>query len=71
MGALARGEITFWRCHDLLPAKPAFVSSDVHEFIRAVVSEVDNDQSGFRELLELLESGGSEADVVKLMDWLG
>jgi len=71
MGRLARSEITLSRCYALLPPNPCFVSKNVHHFIRNVVSEVDNDQSGFRELRDLLKNGATQSQIVDFMNWLG
>lgn len=71
MGKLARSEISLSACYNLLPSQPSFVSKEVHQFIEDIVSEVDNDQSGFRELQQLLETGATQSQVVDFMNWLG
>lgn len=71
MGKLARGEISLDCCYDLLPLKPPFVSEEVHRFIRDLISEVDYDRSGFRELHEHLTGGATESQIIDLMRWLG
>jgi hypothetical protein len=70
-GKLARGKISLSACYDLLPSKTSLVSKEVHQFIENIVSEVDNDQSGFRELQQLLETGATQSQVVDFMRWPG
>jgi hypothetical protein len=43
-------------------------SREVHEFIEDIVSEVDNDQSGFDVLLLLLEEEAAEQQVIEFMN---
>jgi len=68
MRKIKSGEVSLSTCYSLLPSKPDTVSRDVHDFIEGIVSEVDNDQSGFDVLLALLEQGATEAQVIEFMN---
>lgn len=67
MRRLSQGEITLEACYASLPSKPAFVAPEVPEFIWDIVSEVDNPESGFRELLELLENGSPQERIIEFI----
>lgn len=68
MRKLKSGEVSLSTCYSLLPPRPDSVSQDVHDFIEGIVSEVDNDQSGFDGLLALLEQNATEAQLIEFMD---
>jgi hypothetical protein len=53
------------------PRKPSSVSEDVHQFIKGTVWEVDGFRSEFRDLVELLENGSTQARMVEFIDSLG
>jgi hypothetical protein len=68
MRKLKSGEVSLSTCYRLLPSRLDTVSQDVHDFIEGIVSEVDNDQSGFDVLLAILEQGATEAQVIEFMN---
>lgn len=68
MRKFSQGKITLDACYASLPSKPSFVSAEVPEFIWDIVSEVDNPASGYRELLELFESGATEEQIIEFIN---
>lgn len=61
------GKITLDACYNLLPEQPDFIAQEIHEFIENSISEINNDEKDFRQLLSILKEG-SQQDVIELMN---